>query len=154
MVKKKSKNKNRNLKPLAIKMRFFNIAPAKPIKNNFIKSTHQFKTGYGYRVVVECKHRYFEIMAETGSSTGIVEFNGLMIEYVGDPHAQWNTEVKGCMVDFVVQRPEGEYSLVWSKNKEILELYFVKDLYSTECYIKRTEYRLSKSESKKPRKRA
>lgn len=91
------------------------------VKNNFVKELSLIKMGnIGYKVLVENKHRGWEIDA-TGSSD---DNQSVLLSYQKDRFKEDSPEyvVSILIKDF----PYEKYEMLLDKNKETLEIFFIK----------------------------
>lgn len=96
-------------------------SPYRKVKNNFVKELSLIKMGnVGYKVLVENKHRGYEIDATGGSDND----QSVTLSYQKDRFKEGSQEyvVFISIKDF----PYEKYEMLLDRNKETLEIFFIK----------------------------
>jgi len=98
-------------------------------KNNFLREIWQYKTSFGYSLVLSFEHRHYTIESLSASDDGKKAFEGIHLEYKKDPFLTEDQPVYLFMIEFL--KPKG-CSMLYSREKEQLTLHFVRDLHEGE----------------------
>lgn len=96
------------------------------VPNNYVENVRLSKINNDtYKVTIDFKHRYYEILAFCGGSNS----NGVMVEYCKNPHEE-NEKIRSkdeyCLDIEFEGFPSEKFDVFTDRHKESLELLFIK----------------------------